>query len=214
MLVFCLFWLPAMSFFWNARRAPFGGFFAERFAETLCALTVGAAAGIGRFLFVSFWTADGFGLSRFISACLDYITLPVFLPIAACFIFARARKAAGRSTEKPDWTSFTLISLIPPLLICAIRWGTEKNPANLVLIPLLWSAIAVNLTPLLLFIEKKPSLPRHIIGAAGIFVAAFLGAAVWWAFFASFTVLGAVLLALELVPALLTSYRRFRGRLS
>ena len=69
----------------------------------------------------------------------------------------------------------------------------------------------MNLAPLLLFIEKNPTLLRRIIAIAGIFASLFLGAAVWWAFFASSRVLGITLLAVELVPALLTASRRFRG---
>ncbi|MDR2480739.1 MAG: hypothetical protein LBD07_00395 [Spirochaetaceae bacterium] len=178
--------------------------FKANFTEKTCALAVGTIEGVIRFFFMNFWKADGFGLSRYISACLDYVMLPIIAPLVVCFLFVKIMRLLFKQSQTPDWTGFVLISMIPLILVCSIRWGTEKNPLNLVLIPLLWSAEAFNLHFPRAFAKQKSAVSHTLLSIAGIAANGFLGAAIWWAFFASKTIMAFILLFIELCPAVLT----------
>jgi hypothetical protein len=159
-----------------------------------------------RFFSASFISAGGFGLSRYISAFVDYAGLPVVIPLIVCAVFYKIRQRVYRRVYSPDWTGFILLALVPVVLVAAIRWGTEKNPLPLVLVPLLWTAGTVTLYPLFTFILKKRSLVRLIAGLLGIAVIPFLASAVFWQFFIQKNLSAFGLLALFLAPAAATVY--------
>ncbi|MDR2467604.1 MAG: hypothetical protein LBD22_01425 [Spirochaetaceae bacterium] len=203
MLLFCLLWLPLCYLLWAGVKPPVPEQSKTRFFERISALGVGLIAGIVRFFFVSFWTASGLGLSRLISACFDYVLIPVMMPLAACAAFIKIRRLFFKINEPPDWTGWTLLALIPPVLICSIRWGTEKNPANLVLVPVLLSVLAFSMHPLAMFYTIKQEFARAATCTALIFALSLVGSAIWWAFFASQTIIAWILLALLLLFPLL-----------
>jgi hypothetical protein len=171
------------------------------FLEKICAIAIGTVYGILRFFSPNFISASGFGISRYISAYIDYAALPVIIPLIACCVFSRIQKKVFHLDWTPDWTGFIILSLIPVILVSAVRWGNEKNPLLLVLIPVLWTSLAVAVHPLFNFIYKKPSLIRPIIGTAGFVLLSLLSAAVWQQFFIQENLIAFGLLAALLAPA-------------
>lgn len=167
-----------------------------------------------RFFSVNFVSAYGFSFSRYVSAFVDFASLPVVVSLLVCIVFYKVQTKIFKRLFTPDFTGFILISLIPVLLVCAIRWGTSKNPLLLVLVPVLWSATAVGFYPLFTFIFKRPGVRRLICGIAAIAALPCLAAAVWWQFFIQENLNAFILLFILLVPAILTICFLMRGNFS
>ncbi|MDR3325083.1 MAG: hypothetical protein LBS82_03725 [Spirochaetaceae bacterium] len=213
MLVFFILWLPIFFGFWKEiRPKPVCSDARAAFLENICAIATGTAYAVVRFVQADFVQAGGFGLSRYLSACVDYAALPVVLPLVVCAAFHRIQKQFFHRGWTPDWTGFILLSLTPVALVCAVRWGSEKNPLLLVLTPLLWTALAVAVHPLLRFIAKGPSTPRLVVGVAGIVPLPFLASAAWWQFFIQRNLVALGLLAVLVVPAVLVVCSLLRQR--
>jgi hypothetical protein len=175
-----------------------------RFFERILTLGIGGVIAATRFFYAIFWQPEGLGWSRFISACVDYMFFPLTIPIISCFIFACIKRLFFKERIEPDWTGWILLMLIPVMLVCAGRWGIEKNPANLVLIPLLWSAVAFNCSYFTSIFVKKNAALNMALFLLSALAAALFAALVWWAFFVSQTIIGFALLAIEIIPAALT----------
>lgn len=213
MLFFSLLWLPVFCLFWGVSGVEAAPHLRKiRFFEKAAALAAGAILGTVRFFIMNFWTARGFGLSRFIGAVIDYTFLPVAIPFVICLVITYIERRIIKREEIIDWTFWLLLSLAPSLIVCATRWGTEKNPLNLMLIPLLWTIIAVHAHPICLFwTQKKP--PRFIAGAAAVFAASGLvSAAVYWAYFSSKFILATVLFIIIALSAAFITVRRLLKR--
>lgn len=207
-ILFLVLWLPCCYAFWLKIRNKPESSSSTRFLERVIALSTGVLMAIMRFFWPEFWHAAGFGLSRFIGACIDYGLFTLAVPFIFCFIFTVFQSFFLKKQYKPDWTGWTLFSLIPVMFVYAGKWGQEKNLLNLVLIPLLWSAAAFNFCLISEFFAKSPSVSRVAAAVLAAFLAMLLTSAVWWAFFASKLILGFAFLVCELLPALFFIIRR------
>jgi hypothetical protein len=191
MSLFCLLWTPLFYLFRKAviseGNAGFGG---------VWALLLGSVWALTRFFLGSLVDPGGFGLSRWINACIDIVSLPAVLPLAVYFLFLCLRIVS----DSADFTGFTLLWLIPEGVMRAVSWSAQRDPALLVLVPVLWTAIAVGIP---FFIRIIPETRNFgiVLAVLGALALPFLAAAVYWAFFAQKLPLGFVLLFITIIPA-------------
>jgi hypothetical protein len=203
-LIFCIFIIPVFSVFWRKIRPVAGEDGAnDALYEKICALGAGSVCAFVRFFNANFISGGGFGLSRYISAFIDYTGPPLIIPVIVCAVFHKVRQKFYQRELSPDWTGFVLASLIPLVLVSAIRWGTEKDPILLVLTPLLWTAGAVIFCPLFNFMMKKRSKFAFILGLSGIAAVPLFAAAVFWQFFMQENQIGFGILGIFLAPAII-----------
>ncbi|MDR1444518.1 MAG: hypothetical protein LBI94_06530 [Treponema sp.] len=190
MSLFCLLWLPLFYLFWRsvspAGQSGYGG---------VWALLLGSVAGLFQFFYGAFIGPGGFGLSRWLSGCVDLVAVPVLLPLLVYLAMIAFRLNSGTS----DFTGFALLWIIPMGALRAISWGAQADPILLVLLPLLWTAIAGGI-PFLGSIVLRGPWPLRIAAALAALALSPLAATVYWAFFRQDLRLGYPLLALSLIP--------------
>lgn len=190
MSIFCLLWLPLFYLFWRsvspAGESGYGG---------VWALLLGSVAAIFQFFYGAFIKPGGFGFSRWLSGCVDLVVAPVLLPLLVYLVMALFRLNSGTL----DFTGFALLWIIPMGALRAVNWGAQGDPVLLVLVPLLWTAIAAGLPFFGGIILRGPWLARIPAVLAGLALP-LLAATAYWAFFRQDHRLGLPLLALSLIP--------------
>ncbi|MDR1278242.1 MAG: hypothetical protein LBK02_05785 [Treponema sp.] len=190
MSLFCFLWTP---FFYLFRRSITGG---EGGAGAVMALLLGSVVALFQFFLGSLVNPGGFGFSRWVSGFVDIVSLPVLVPLAVCLLFILFRVFAGT----PDFVNFTLLWFIPAAALRSLSWSAQNDPILLVLVPLLWTAIAVGI-PFFINIIASGRLPVIISAAFAILAIPLLAATSYWAFFSQKTALGFCLFFITLVPA-------------
>ena len=191
MSFFCLLWLPLFYLFWRSvikDNSSAGG---------VWALLGGSIISIIQFFLGSLVEPGGFGLSRWVSACVDIVTLPALLPILICFLLVAVKIIAGTT----DFTSFTLLWLIPGGAIRALSWSHLNDPTLLVLVPILWTAIAVGVPFFINFI-KSGLIFAIIASILAMLVIPLAAASSYWAFYTQKSYLGLFFLLLATGPML------------
>jgi hypothetical protein len=190
MSLFCFLWAP---FFYLFRRSITGG---EGGAGAVMALLLGSAAAVFQFFSGSLVNPGEFGFSRWLSGFVDIVSLPVLVPLVVCLLFTLFRVFAGT----PDFVNFTLLWFIPAAALRSLSWSAQNDPILLILVPLLWTAIAVGI-PFFINIIAHGRLLVIIPAAFAILVIPVLAASSYWAFFSQKTVLGFGLFFITLIPA-------------
>ena len=205
MNLFCLLWIPVFYFFRRTitpSSVPGSGY--------LWALLPGCAVVLVQYFVGPLVRAGGFGLSRWATGFIDIVSLPVLLPLAACFLLVALKALpAGVGT-----TEFILLWLIPLAAFRSVTWNSQRTPMMLVVVPLLWTALAVGIPFFIHFIVNRSRwyiMVPSVLGAIALPLAA---ATSWWAFFSQRGRLGFLLLVASLVPAAVTLTLRFIGKLS
>jgi hypothetical protein len=148
-----------------------------------------------RFLLGSFISPGAFGLSRWLSACVDIVALPAALPLLACALLLRLRVFGGMAA----YTNFALLWLIPGAAMRAVSWSALRDPFLLMLTPALWTAIAVGV-PFFIVLMGKSGGWLLVLQALAVAALPFLAATVYWAFFSQQNWLGMALFLLTLIP--------------
>jgi hypothetical protein len=185
MSLFCLLCIPLLYFL----RGPSEG------GESIWALPLGAAAVAVQFFFGPLVTPGGFGLSRWMSGFVDIVGLPALLPLMVCGALVMLRIFP----RDADYAGFALLWLVP--LAAARSISSSPSPIPLIIVPLLWAALALGIS---FFIDGMVKNPRgYIVFFATLGIAALPIAAVtsWWAFFSHQTLLGVLLLLVSVIPA-------------
>jgi hypothetical protein len=190
MSLFCFLWMPLFYLF---RRAVSSG---ESGAGGVWALLLGSVTAIFQFFFGAMVHSGGFGFSRWISGFVDIVSLPVLAPLLICFLGTIFRIFAGTA----DFANFTLLWMIPTGALRAVSWSAQNDPILLVLVPLLWTAIAVGIPFFINIMIADGRPPVIILTALAILVIPVLAAATYWAFFSQKTPLGALLFFAALIP--------------
>ncbi|MDR2136073.1 MAG: hypothetical protein LBO76_05605 [Treponema sp.] len=190
MSLFCLLWPPLFYLFWRsvspAGESGYGG---------VWALLLGSVAANFQFFYGAFVRPGGFGFSRWLSGCVDLVAVPVLLPLLVCLAMTVFRMIAGTV----DFTGFALLWIIPMGALRAVNWGARGDPVLLVLVPLLWTAIAAGL-PFLGGVVLRGPWPARILAGLAALALPPLAATVYWAFFRQEHSLGFPLLALSVAP--------------
>jgi hypothetical protein len=193
--------MPLFYLFWHAlakEEASSGG---------VWALMLGSIVALIRFLVGNMVDPGGFGLSRLLSACIDIVTLPVVLPLAVYLILVLFKALSGPI----DFTNFTLLWLIPSAAFSAVGWSAGRDPCLMVLVPLLWTGIAVGVPFFITHILEHTH--WYTAGPAALCILALplTGAACWWAFYSQKLLWGILLLVITMLPlaiSLLQSWLR------
>jgi hypothetical protein len=199
MSLFCFLWTPLFYLFWGSlsREGNAG-------AGGVWALLLGSAAALIQFFLGSLINPGGFGFSRWLSACIDIVGLPAALPFAAAALFLILRLLSGLD----DLANFALLWLIPGGILRAVSWSSQNDPALLVLVPVLWTAVAVGISFFIRIIQNSFGYVI-ILPIIGIAALPFSAATVYWAFFSQQFPLGAALLCVTLIPMLISAGTSF-----
>ncbi|MDR2102215.1 MAG: hypothetical protein LBP43_06560 [Treponema sp.] len=190
MSLFCLFWTPLFYLF---RRAVVSE--GNTASGGVWALLLGSLAALMRFFLGSLVDPGGFGFSRWLSACIDLVSLPAVLPLLVYFVFMLLRIVP----DSEGFTNFALLWLIPGGILLAVSRSPQGDPSFLVFVPLLWTAVAAGI-PFFIKILFYGRLPAIIGAALGIALLPLLAATVYWAFFSQKFIPGFLLLLVTLVP--------------
>jgi hypothetical protein len=193
MSLFCFLWMPLFYLFRRSLSADSGG------SGGVWALLLGSIVALIQFFLGSLVDPGGFGLSRWVSACVDIVSLPAALPILVYLLFTMLRFFSGAA----DFTSFALLWLIPGAAIRAVSWSAQNDPILLVLAPLLWTAIAVGV-PFFIACIDGDRIPALILAGLGILALPLTAATAWWAFYSQRTLLGGLFLFITLIPLVLS----------
>jgi hypothetical protein len=186
--------MPVFYLFWLTLR-PVNSNSGEMYA-----LLTGGAAALVRFFIPSFVDdVYGFGLWRYLSAFIDYVSLPVLIPMIAAKLIVCFYPRSGIT----DYTGFTLLALLPSALVFSTVWSASRGALRMVLTPLLWTSLVFAFYPLIR-LSGDDSLPHKILRK----IAAILGMAaytallpfVWWNFFCQKILIGIILLIPSLAP--------------
>jgi hypothetical protein len=182
--------MPLFYLFWHALakgNASSGG---------VWALLLGSIVALVQFFLGNLVNPGGFGLSRWVSACIDIIALPAVLPLLVCLVLFLTKALSGAV----DFANFALLWLIPGAAIRAVSWSAGNDPTLLVLAPLLWTAIAVGVP---FFINLFLRFFRwYVIIPCGLCILAlpFAAATSWWAFSSQIVFYGVLFLVISFVP--------------
>jgi len=193
MSLFCLLWIPLFYLFWRSitgNNTASGG---------VWAILVGSIVAMIQFFLGNFVEPGGFGLSRWISGCIDIVTIPALAPLVIYFFLITFKFISG----EPDFASFTLLWLIPSAAIRALSWSSVGDPLLLVLVPVLWTAIAVGVSFFISIIQTGRFfviIPAFLV----ILMIPFAAACSYWAFFAQKTYLGLLFLFAAVAPMLVS----------
>jgi hypothetical protein len=188
-------WTPLFLLFWLSLHKREGNG-----AGVLWAFLLGTLVSIIHYSAGSFIAPKGFGLSRWLYALVDVIFLPAALPFLAALILTLCRSSKAGC----DLRIFALVWLIPEGVFRSIQAGSRANPLFLILVPLLWTAVAAGLP---LFIDLSRGRYRILVipCALGAGVLPLAAASCFWAFFGQRAILGALILAAALVPAVIST---------
>jgi hypothetical protein len=196
--VFCFLWIPLFFLFWQSvspGRAGAGGAWA---------VILGSIFAVLIFFFGPFIEGEAFGFSRWLEIFVDLTGAPVLLPMVLYALFLLLRLAK----DPHGFANFALLWLMPCAIMRGVEWLKEDDPGRLVLIPLLWCALAMGVSFFISLALRFVSRPGKVWGKlivcllcfAGIPLLSFLTTTVYWAFFSQKTWLGFELLIPALVP--------------
>jgi len=198
MSLFCLLCIPLLYFL---RRTPGEG-------KSIWALPLGGLAVILSYFTGSLISPGGFGLARWMSGFIDIIALPVLIPLFAALLLVMLRIFP----DSLDYAGFILLWLVPLAAIRSFSESSPSSPLNLVFVPLLWIAQAVGISFFIGWILKKPRWYIIIPSVLGIAALPLAATTSWWAFFVQRTLVGFLLLAVSLVPAVISVVLDLRNR--
>ena len=189
MSLFCLLWVPL---FYLLRRSITGA----GSSGGVWALLMGSITAIIQFFLGNLVSPGGFGFSRWLFGFIDIVSLPVLIPLLLCLLIFIGRGFSGEA----DFFNFALLWMIPVAALRAISWGSRSDPILLIMVPLLWTALAVGLS---FFISRMMNNFRWYTAAVSILcilILPVIAAGAYWAFFSQQTLLGFLLLFAAHIP--------------
>ena len=189
MTFFCLLWVPLFFLF---RRSLVG---AGNTSGSVWALLLGSITAIVQFLLGYIFSPGGFGFSRWLFGFFEIVSMPVLLPFIAYFIMYMF---GGFSDA--DFANFTLLWLIPVGALRALSWSSMNDPILLVMTPLLWTAIAVGISYLIIWMTNSYNPFISVIAILCMILLPVAASTAYWAFFSQQTLIGFLLLLAAHVP--------------
>ncbi|MDR1802116.1 MAG: hypothetical protein LBQ94_00785 [Treponema sp.] len=193
MVIFCFLWTPLFYLLWRAVTRN------DAYAGGLLALLAGSIFTFVQFFLGSFIEPGGFGLSRWVSGFVDIVGVPALLPFVVYLVLVIFRLFSGTVS----FANFALLWFIPAAAIRALGWIFSGDPILLVLVPVLWSTIAVGVSFFITLIQTG-RIPVIIAASLGILVVPFAAASSYWAFFGHKTTMGYLFLFAAAVPMLVS----------
>ncbi|MDR2795166.1 MAG: hypothetical protein LBB47_00465 [Spirochaetaceae bacterium] len=188
MVLFCSLWTFVFYLFWLSIRPESGD------SGPVWAILIGSAAAVGRFFVPTFVEARGFGLSRFVSAFIDYTSFPALFPLVAALLISHFYPRSGIT----DFTGFVLLAMAPVSLVYCSSCGLGHEALRLVLTPLLWTALAAAFYPFVRLF--KGGVFHKIAAVSGMTVFSLLPPLAWFDFFRQNYIEGAAILTASFAP--------------
>ena len=193
MSLFCLLWVPLFYMFWRSvagNSNAVGGAWA---------LILGSVVAITQFFVGPFIIPRGFGLSQWMSGCVDIVALPALTPLVVYFVFTKLKIISGTA----DFANFALLWLIPVAVVRALGWSSQNYITLLFLVPILWTSIATGIP---FFINMILNSHRYVVVPASIAILfiPFAAASSYWAFHDQKTSLGFVFCFAAAAPMLVS----------
>ncbi|MDR0556288.1 MAG: hypothetical protein LBG43_00225 [Treponema sp.] len=173
MSAFCLLWMPLFFLFWSAL-VPY-----KVDVSGALAVILGSVTAILQFFFGNLIAGGAFGMERWIGVFVDLVALPAVLPLFVYALFLLLRIAK----DTTGFGSFSLLWLAPSGILRTVQWGVENDPAKLLLIPVLWTSIAVCVSFFINFYLRKKTLVAAVCSIMAIALIVPLATTVYWAFF-------------------------------
>ena len=163
------------------------------------ALLLGTIIAFFRFFLGNFVNAGGFGLERWVSACIDIVGLPVALPFIICVLFALFRIISAQV----NFTNYTFLWLIPVAAVRTLGWSSQNNPILLMGVPVLWTAVALGMGLFIRIVQNGWGLGLipAILGAIAL---PLVGATAYWALFSQYNLLGISLFIVCCIPMIIS----------
>ena len=193
MMLFCFLWV---LLFYLLRRST-----EENISSGgVWALLLGSIIALVQFFLGDLIAPGGFGFSRWLSGLVDIVAVPALIPLFIYFLIANFKIISGTA----NFTNFALLWLIPGAGIRAVSWSSLSDPILLVLVPILWTAIAVGIPFFIsLILESK----RWVAFPASLAMLCLplAAASSYWAFYTQKTLMGALFLAASVSPMLLST---------
>ena len=189
MSVFCLLWVPLFYLF---RRSISG----EENPGGVWALLLGSVTAIFQFSLGYLVYPGGFGLSRWLYGFVDIVSMSALVPLLVYAVFCLFRVFSGTA----DFANFTLLWLIPVAALRAISWRPNGDPLLLVMVPLLWTALAAGIPFFINCIVRHFRWYVVIPSALCILALPIAAASAYWAFFSHQVLLGYGLFFAALLP--------------
>ena len=191
MNIFCLLWLPLFYLLWRS--------FPENDSSVgFMAFILGSIAAIVQIFLDSPVDPAGFGFSRWLAGFF-IVSLPVLTPLLIYLLLLNLRIIRGSF----DFAGFTLPWLIPGAVINALRWISLNDPITLILVPVLWTAIAVGV-PFFIDFLRTGKTPLIVLAFPGILMVPLAAASSYWAFFSQENLKGTIFLGAALIPMLVS----------
>jgi len=194
MSLFCLLWMPLFYLFWRTVTGNIAS------AGGIWALLIGSIVALIQFFLGSMVEPGGFGLSRWMSGFVDIVTLPALAPLLVYFFLVFFKIVSGTH----DFTNFALLWLIPGAAIRAVSWSSQNDPILLVLVPLLWTAIAAGI-PFFISIIYNGRVFAIIFSSLAIIIIPLAAASSYWAFYSQKSSMGFLFLSLAAIPMLIST---------
>ena len=189
MIFFCLLWIPLFFAFWrsvsNAEGHGIGW-----------ALFLGIVYTTLQYFFGPFIDPGSFGLYRWLGGFVDIVCVPVLIPLVICLLLIAVRALPGNA----DIGGFILLFLVPLSAFRSMDWYSPGLPIKLILVPVLWTALATGISALFFLARTRPKWYNIILAALVIAVMPFFAATAWWAFYVHQTLIGYVCLITSLIP--------------
>ena len=193
MSLFCMLWVPLFYLF---RRSVSG----EGGSGGVWALLLGSITAIFQFSFGYLVYPGGFGLSRWLSGFVDIVSLPVLVPILVYAILSLFRSFSGNV----NFENFALLWIIPVAALRAISWGSLSDPILLVMVPLLWTGVAVGISFFIKCIIARFRWYVAIPSVLYILALPLAAASAYWAFFTQQEMLGFLLFIATIIPMIIS----------
>ena len=193
MSFFCLLWVPL---FYLLMRSISG----EGGPGGVWALLLGSVTAIFQFSLGYLVHPGGFGFSRWLYGFVDIVSLPALVPLVVYAVFCLFRVFSGSA----DFANFALLWLIPVAALRAISWSSQSDPILLVMVPLLWTALAVGIPFFIncIFAHFRWYVVLPLILCILALPAA--AACAYWAFFSQEVLLGFLFFFAALIPVMIS----------
>jgi hypothetical protein len=189
MSLFCLLYVPLFFLFRRSVSPAEGG-------GGVWALLLGSVTAIFQFFLGYLVKPGGLGFSRWLSGFVDIVGLTVLIPVAVYLLFGFLRVFSGSA----DFTNFALLWIIPIAALRAVSWSSLRDPILLVLVPVLWTAIAAGIPFFINLVMRASRWYVFVPSALCIPGLPLAAASSYWAFFSQHTLLGFLLLFLTIIP--------------
>ena len=173
-------------------------------AGGIWALLLGSIVALIQFFLGSLVEPGGFGFSRWVSGCIDIVTLPALAPILIYLFLVGLKIVSGTA----DFASFAILWLIPGAAMRAVSWSSQNDPILLVLVPVLWTAIAVGVSFFITIIQNSRVFVI-ILAFLAILIIPLTAACSYWAFYSQKSTLGFLFLSAAAAPMLVSMILSF-----